>query len=182
VTIIQASNIWDDYGAEGSPPSFEQGVETLFQLYQDPVDACDFVQAEHFPTNFKMWNTYSNGSFLIWYLKDYKVFISSETFVYFGPILDSYVKVQEFPESWRPLMSPYNPDFAIINTADKQARVFLYSSQWALVYLNQLPKSDRSVNMVFVRRRPDTQALIARCRVDCPLVKDFSPYQIPAAQ
>jgi hypothetical protein len=56
-----------------------------------PVKACDFIRSNHLPR--PMFNEYSWGSFLTWYLPEYPVAIDSRTELYGDDITENYFKV-----------------------------------------------------------------------------------------
>ena len=145
-------------------------------ISSQPEDACQFIESEGFPLKYRMYNDYDNGAFLIWRLRQFPVFISSETYVYFGPVFDTYVKLEGLPFNWREHLRPFHPDFVLMGTDDRQSRLFLNAPEWALVYVDgQLTNSmEHPVNLIFIRRSSSSLALIEKCRADCPAVQKIS--------
>jgi hypothetical protein len=56
-----------------------------------PVKACDFIRDQHLPQ--PLFNEYSWGSFLTWYLQEYPVTIDSRLELYGDALTDGYFKV-----------------------------------------------------------------------------------------
>ena len=56
-----------------------------------PVKACDFIRAHHLPQ--PIFNEYSWGSFMAWYLPEYPVAIDSRVELYGNDITENYFKV-----------------------------------------------------------------------------------------
>lgn len=56
-----------------------------------PVKACDFIISNHLPQ--PLFNTYSWGGFLTWYLPDYPVAIDGRVDLYGDEVIDSYFQV-----------------------------------------------------------------------------------------
>ena len=56
-----------------------------------PARACDFIRDNHLPQ--PLFNEYSWGSFLTWYLPEYPVAIDSRIELYGDEITESYFKV-----------------------------------------------------------------------------------------
>ena len=108
------------------------------------------------------------------------MFISTEAFVYFGPVFNTYLQMNEIPFDWRSLMVRYNPQMVLMGTDDIQAHLFLEAPDWALVYADGplSDDTDRPTNLLFIKRLPVTADLIKRCRADCPEVgsADFKGY------
>lgn len=148
-------------------------VQNIFMISYQPEDACAFIESEHFPTSYHIYNNYDNGAFLIWRLRQFPVFMSSETFVYFGPVLKAYFDMEGLPYNWRQLLEPYQPDFVLTGTNDRQSHLFLNAPDWALVFVDGklTDNSARPVNLIFVKRSYSSAELIRRCRLACPMVK-----------
>ena len=119
-----------------------------------------------------MYYDYDSGAYIIWRMRRHRVFVSSETDVYFGKVLDDYVKMEALPFNWRDILAQYNPDFVLMGSDDRQSNLFLNAPDWALVYtdgdLNTI--DGRPVNLIFVKRIPEVSPLIKRCRHDCPAI------------
>ncbi len=56
-----------------------------------PVQACDFIRSKHFPQ--PIFNEYSWGGFLTWYLPEYPVAVDSRLSVYDDRTIESYFKI-----------------------------------------------------------------------------------------
>ena len=153
--------------------SLEGYAESVFMTSSQPEAACEFIESEKFPLSYRMYNGYDNGAFLIWRLRQFPVFISSETYVYFGPVFDTYIGLEGLPYNWRDRLAAYNPDFVLIGSDDRQAQLFLNAPDWALVYADGSPAdaSGQPANLIFVKKSVASQKLIDRCRRDCSELK-----------
>jgi len=159
--------------------AWNAGLDRAFMLQSVPESACAFIKKEKIPTSLKLYNEYNTGSYLIWRLPNYPVFISTEAFVYFGPVFNTYLQMNQIPFDWRSLMVRYNPQMVLMGTDDIQAHLFLEAPDWALVYADgPLSDTDQSTNLIFIKRSAGTKDLISRCRADCPEVgsTDFKEY------
>lgn len=149
-------------------------VEQAYKLDTTPEDGCAFMEREHIPVAMKLYNDYDDGAYLIWRLPQFKVFSSTETFVYFGPVLDTYMRLeQQLPFDWRTELAPYDPDIVMMTTRDSQVRLFINAPEWAMVYAGGLPSDDENhqLTYIFIKRRAAYGPTIKQCRTDCPMVK-----------
>jgi len=164
--------VWtEDSPAEASKISgFSNRV---FMVKNEPEDACAFIEKEGIPPSLRLYNEYNSGGYIIWRLRNYPVFTSTEAFVYFGRVFDAYLQMDHLPFDWRSVIDHYNPQLVIMGTDDIQARLFLDAPDWALVYSDRPQSNDptRTTNFVFVKRLPGNADVIRRCRADCPEVK-----------
>jgi len=154
-------------GKAASHP-LEAVAEAAYMVHNVPEDGCLFLEREKVPTSLRLYNNYDDGAYLIWRLPQYPVFSSTETFVYFGPVLDAYFTMDHLPLDWRSVIAPYDIGLVLTTSVDRQARLFLDAPEWALVYAGGLPADDQKpVTLIFVRRSPANSALIVRSRKDC---------------
>jgi len=157
--------------AKSTSNPLEAIAEAAYRVHSVPEDGCQFLEREKIPTSLRLYNNYDDGAFLIWRVPEYPVFSSTETFVYFGPVLDAYFKMDRLPLDWRSVIAPYNIGLVLTTSVDGQAHLFLNAPEWALVYAGGLPADDlKPVTLIFVRRSLSNSALIVRCRKDCPNV------------
>lgn len=155
--------------AKCAPVTAAGFISHTYQLELVPEDACRFIEQERIPPTFRLYNEYNTGGYLISRLPEYPVFVSTETFVYFGKVFDTYIGLEDLPFDWRSQLAPYHPDFVLMGTDDRQAHLFLNAPEWALVFAGGRITNDplRPVNLVFIKRTQANEALIARCRKDC---------------
>ena len=146
-----------------------------FKLTAFPNAACRFVETEQFPESVRIYNIYDLGGYLIWRLPQYPVFIDGRADVYFGQTLEDARKIYGLPYNWDALLNGYGADVIVTTAAQNQTRFFLTASDWALVYADRpdlgspaAAKSSKVNALIFVKRLPKYDALIARCRKDCP--------------
>ncbi|BDI28292.1 hypothetical protein CCAX7_003430 [Capsulimonas corticalis] len=139
-----------------------------------PMDACAFLRQEQFPTDAKLYNAYNWGSTILWSAPEYPVFISTQTDIFFGKVLKDYTLMCNQPHNWRKVLGDYNPDIVFLPANDGQTWIFLTDPEWALVYADDADlDTDKHVNaVIFVRRLPKYDALIARCRHDCAALRE----------
>jgi hypothetical protein len=155
----------------GTP--LERVASTSFALDYFPHAAVDFVKTEGFPQNWRIYNDYNLGSYLGWRLPERKIFISTQTDVFFGKVLDDYAKLDQQPYNWQSILAPYHPDFALISAAEPQAHLFATSPDWALCWADKpdLDAGGSANALIFVRNTPANADFIARCRRDCPTLR-----------
>jgi hypothetical protein len=187
VVLVFALGLAKQFNADvtpGKPPTFASHAASIFLISSQPEDACKFIEAEKFPLSYRIYNDYNDGAYLIWRLREFPVFISSETYVYFGPAFDTYVQLQSLPYNWRDRLAMFHPDFTLVGSDSRQAKLFLSASDWALVYTDAklVDDADPPANLIFVKRTPASLGLIARCRRDCPAVKSIAALGYAAAQ
>ncbi|MGC2109764.1 MAG: tetratricopeptide repeat protein [Candidatus Korobacteraceae bacterium] len=152
------------YLASGSESIFGAGLSWWF-----PQHAAEFVERENLPG--EIYNTYDDGGYLLWKLgpkyRDYfdgrAIPFGTERFEREGQLLaapiDSLVWLEEADRfSINTLILP----FASSEFTYDQLKDFCSSTKWRPVYLDD-------VAMVMVRRKPETEDLIQRFEVSCPI-------------
>ena len=145
--------------------SFGSGLSWWF-----PEGAMAFIEREHFPR--EVFNGYEAGGFLIWRLgSSYRDYIDGRA-IPFGPELFSHLQqiLQSPPDSpgWRNEADALGINTVVLSLARYNGLKFVgsvlpqycNSETWRPVYLDE-------VSAVFVRRLPQTQALIEQFQVDC---------------
>jgi len=139
-----------------------------------PSKACEFIEREGIPSGIRMYNIYGQGGFLIWKLPDHPVFIDGRADIYFGKHLDDVSRMRSMPYDWRSTLDKWHVDMIVSEASDSQARLFLGSPDWALVYADSSTFSDTfnpegPVNsLIFIRNVAEYRSLINKCRRDCP--------------
>jgi tetratricopeptide (TPR) repeat protein len=141
-----------------------------------PEDALAFVQRERLPRN--IFNDYNTGGYLTWRAPEYPVYIDGRA-IPFGAE-HFYRAVYDLPNqppdsaAWQQEADARGINTLIISIARYDGleyfpnlRDFCDSQSWRPVYLDE-------VSAVFLRRRPENQALIERLEVSCDRVT-FTP-------
>ncbi len=136
-----------------------------------PERAADFIERENLPG--EIFNTYDEGSYLTWKLgpkrRDYidgrDTLFSVSRMHKAGQLL----QLSPDSETWQQEADRYNINTIILPLARfdgvqlLQLKGFCDSRSWRPVYLDE-------ISAVFVRRTPQTEALIQRFPVDCATV------------
>jgi Tfp pilus assembly protein PilF len=141
-----------------------------------PERAADFIQREKLPAN--IFNGYTLGGYLTWRLSPgYLDYIDSRALP-FGPQLffRAYDLSVEPPNSpvWQEEADARGINTILVSLARYQGvtlfpqlPAFCHSQEWHPVYMDE-------VSAIFVRRTPQTEALIERLQIDCDKVS-FAP-------
>jgi tetratricopeptide (TPR) repeat protein len=149
-----------------------------------PERAVEFLQRERLPGN--VFNGYSLGGFLTWRLfPEYRDYIDSRALP-FGPQLffRAYDLSVEPPDSsaWQREAEARGINTIIVPLARYQGmtlfpqlQAFCRSQSWRPVYLDE-------VSAIFVRRTPDTTALIDRLQLNCETKSFGLPADLSALQ
>jgi hypothetical protein len=145
--------------------SFGAGLSWWF-----PEGAMAFVEREHLLA--QIFHGYEAGGFLIWRLGPrYRDYVDGRA-IPFGPELFNHLHqvLQSPPDSpeWQQEADAYGINTVVLSLARYNGLKFVgavlpqycTSENWRSVYLDE-------VSAVFVRRLPETQALIDRSAVDC---------------
>jgi tetratricopeptide (TPR) repeat protein len=144
-----------------------------------PERAVDFIQREKLPAN--IFNTYSLGGYLTWRLSpEYLDYIDSRA-IPFGPQLffRAYDLSSQPPDSpaWQQEADARNINTIIVSLARydgitlfPQLPAFCRSNTWRPVYMDE-------VSAIFLRRTPQTNALVDRLQIDCGKVSFALPPQ-----
>jgi tetratricopeptide (TPR) repeat protein len=147
-----------------------------------PERAVEFLQRERLPGN--VFNSYSLGGFLTWRLfPAYRDYIDSRA-IPFGPQLffRAYDLSVEPPDSpaWQREAAARDINTIIVPlgryqgmTLFPQLGSFCRSQSWRPVYIDE-------VSALFVRRSPQTEALIERLQIDCDKISFDLPAGISA--
>ncbi|MEO7718576.1 MAG: hypothetical protein ABIY70_20450 [Capsulimonas sp.] len=157
--------------AQPKRPLLETITHQAFYLDYFPESACRFMEMEQFPTSGKLYNAYNIGSYLEWRIPQYPVFISTQTDVYFGKVLSDYASMSALPYGWPQKLDEYHPDYVLTSADAIQARLFMSAPDWSLVYADRpdVDVDNGKLNaLIFVRKQPKFEPLIARCRMHCP--------------
>ena len=145
--------------------SFGAGLSSWFS-----ERAMAFVEREHLPA--QIFNSYEEGGYLVWRLgPQYRDYIDGRAIPFGAEFLNHLQRVLQAPPDspqWRHEADTYGINTALFSLARydglEQVRSVLpyycRSENWRPVYLDE-------VSAVFVRRGPETQALIERFPVDC---------------
>jgi tetratricopeptide (TPR) repeat protein len=133
-----------------------------------PQRAAEFIERENLPG--EIFNTYDEGGFLVWRLGPHRrVYIDGRDTLYGISRMQRHGELLETsPDSdlWQQEADRYNINTIILPLArfDGVQLVkiadFCSSRRWRPVYLDE-------ISAVFVRRQPETEAVIQRSQVDC---------------
>ncbi len=161
------------FGANPHLATFGAGLSWWF-----PRRAAEFIQREHLPG--EIFNTYDEGGYVTWQLgperRDY--IDGRDTLFGVRRVERERQLLQSPPDSplWNEETSRYHINTILLSRGDGiehgQLKKLCASNTWRPVYLDE-------VSAVFVRRMPETEALILRFGVDCttaplPAESDFS--------
>jgi tetratricopeptide (TPR) repeat protein len=135
-----------------------------------PANAMAFVERENLPP--QILNTYEEGGFLLWSLgPKYRDYVDGRA-IPFGPEMFSHLQVvlQSSPDSevWKRETATLGINTVVfplgryygLKYVGSVLPAYCNSTDWRPVYLDE-------VSAVFVRRLPETEALIERNSVDC---------------
>ncbi len=148
-----------------------------------PERAFQFVEREKLPAN--IFNSYSLGGYQTWRLfPEYRDYIDSRA-VPFGSELffQAYELSVEPPESpaWQQEADARNINTIVVPLARydgialfPKLRAFCASQAWRPVYMDE-------VSAVFLRRTPQTAALVDRLQIDCDKVSFTPPPELESA-
>ncbi|PYX29673.1 MAG: hypothetical protein DMG77_11800 [Acidobacteria bacterium] len=148
-----------------------------------PERAVEFLRREKLPAN--IFNDYNLGGYLTWRLgPEYPDYIDGRA-IPFGPQLffRAYQLSVEPPDSplWQQEADARGINTIIVSLARlsgvtqfPQLRAFCRSQTWRPVYIDEL-------SAIFVRRRPETAALIGRPQVDCEKISLTPPANLQNA-
>src|SRR5271165_3683894 len=133
-----------------------------------PQRAAEFIERENIPG--EIFNTYNEGGYLTWRLgpqrRDY---IDGRAIPFGAPLIRRHGQLLQTPPDsplWEQEASRYNINTVILPLGRSDGiqlvrlQDFCNSKVWRPVYLDE-------VSAVFVRRTPQTEALLQRFRVDC---------------
>ena len=149
-----------------------------------PERAVEFLRREKLPAN--VFNTYNLGGYLTWRLSpDYLDYIDSRA-IPFGPQLffRAYDLSTEPPDSpgWQQEADTRAINTILVSLARydgitlfPQLPAFCRSQTWRPVYMDE-------VSAIFVRRTPQSAALIDRLQIDCDKVSFALPLDLKTAK
>jgi Flp pilus assembly protein TadD len=134
-----------------------------------PEGAANFIERENIPG--RIFNTYNEGGYIAWRLGPQRLDYVDGRGDPFGPELIAHAGslMATLPDSpeWQAEADRYGIDAIIVPLGRYDAlqffpllRQFCASETWRPVYLDE-------VSAVFVRRLPETEALIQRLQIDC---------------
>jgi tetratricopeptide (TPR) repeat protein len=133
-----------------------------------PERAAEFIERENLPG--EIFNTYDEGSYLTWKLGPKRRDYIDGRDTLFGVArmqrAGQLLQLSPDSETWRQEADRYNINTILLPLARfdgvqlVQLKGFCDSRYWTPVYLDE-------ISAVFVRRKPETESLIQRLRVDC---------------
>ena len=149
------------FGAATDLATFGTGLSWWF-----PQRAAEFIERENLPG--EIFNTYDEGGYVSWRLGPQRLDYIDGRDTLFGRqrVQQHRLLLESPPDSavWDEETTRYNINTILFSRSDGidhgQLKAFCASSTWRPVYLDE-------VSAVFVRRTPQTEALIRRFPVDC---------------
>ncbi|MGA7137004.1 MAG: tetratricopeptide repeat protein [Terriglobales bacterium] len=144
--------------------SFGTGLDWWF-----PENAAAFIERENLPAN--LFNSYNEGGYITWRLgPKYRDYIDGRAIPFGVELFSRNVKLLGTPPEspqWQQEAERYDINTIIVPLGRYQAleqfpvlRPFCEGETWRPVYLDE-------VSAVFLRRRPETEAIIQRLQIDC---------------
>jgi tetratricopeptide (TPR) repeat protein len=149
------------FGASTDLATFGMGLSWWF-----PQRAAEFIQRENLPG--EIFNTYDEGGYVSWSLGPQRLdYIDGRDTLFGLPRVERHrLLLQSPPDSpdWDEETNRYHINTILFSRGDGidhgQLKAFCASNTWRPVYLDE-------VSAVFVRRTPQTEALIQRFPVNC---------------
>jgi tetratricopeptide (TPR) repeat protein len=149
------------FGASTDLATFGTGLSWWF-----PRRAAEFIERENLPG--EIFNTYDEGGYVSWRLGPQRLdYIDGRDTLFGLPRVERHRLLLESPPDsavWDEEANRYNINTVLFSRGDGiehgQLKDFCASSTWRPVYLDE-------VSVVFVRRTPQTEALIQRFPVNC---------------
>jgi tetratricopeptide (TPR) repeat protein len=149
------------FGASTDLATFGTGLSWWF-----PRRAAEFIERENLPG--EIFNTYDEGGYVAWRLGPQRLdYIDGRDTLFGLPRVErERLLLQSSPDLaiWDEETNRYHINTVLLSRGDGidhgQLRAFCASSTWRPVYLDE-------VSAVFVRRTPQTEALIQRFPVNC---------------
>ncbi len=149
------------FGASADLATFGAGLSWWF-----PRRAAEFIERENLPG--EMFNTYDEGGYVSWRLGPQRLdYIDGRDTLFGLPRVERHRLLLESPADsavWDEETNRYHINTILLSRSDGmehgQLKDFCASSIWRPVYLDE-------VSAVFVRRTPQTEALIQRFPVSC---------------
>jgi tetratricopeptide (TPR) repeat protein len=149
------------FGASTDLATFGAGLSWWF-----PQRAAEFIERENLPG--EIFNTYDEGGYVSWSLGPQRLdYIDGRDTLFGLPRVERHRLLLERPPDsavWDEEANRYNINTVLFSRGDGiehgQLKDFCASSTWRPVYLDE-------VSVVFVRRTPQTEALIQRFPVNC---------------
>lgn len=163
IALVSFASLRRAVGPRGDSPA---GIgEAVAREPSYPADACAFMDREGFPAHLRLLNDFETGGYLMWRLPREPVFVDGRLDVYVGRTFDDMLTLSRNPGSptWAALVQRYDFD-CVLTTSRRQADAFAADPRWQLVYAD--PDGAAQQGHVFLRRRPEFAALIARCGRD----------------
>jgi len=149
------------FGANTDLATFGAGLSWWF-----PQRAAEFIERENLPG--EIFNTYDEGGYVSWRLGPQRLdYIDGRDTLFGQPRVERHRLLLESPPDssiWDEETGRYHINTILLSRGDGiehgQLKDFCASSTWRPVYLDE-------VSAVFVRRTPQTEALIQRFPVNC---------------
>jgi hypothetical protein len=99
-----------------------------------PVGAVEFLRRSPEAVHGEMFNEYMWGGYLIWALREWKVFIHPNLNVYGVKLLEDFIAVNKLEPGWQDILKKYNVGWTILPREHQLNGVLAQSADWSLVY------------------------------------------------
>jgi hypothetical protein len=123
------------------------------EVTEYPVGAIKWIEANQ-PKG-QLFNSYNWGGYLLWYLRDYPVFVDGRTDLYNDEILQDYLQIISGGEACLSKLDAYGVNVVLIEAGSGLARVLEDSDRW-------IETVHDDVGVVFVRGLGVTQVDVRR--------------------
>jgi hypothetical protein len=97
-----------------------------------PTEAINWIQINQPPQ--PMFNNYNWGGYLIWFLRDYPVFIDGRTDLYSGRILQDYITIMTVSDGWEVSLNNYDIRLVFVSCDSRLSTSLTYAEEWGLVF------------------------------------------------
>ncbi len=82
----------------------------------------------------RLFNSYNWGSYLLWALPEYPVFIDGRTDLYSDEVIDQWLQVIRARPGWQKILGDYDVRLVLIEQDSMLDRVLEYESDWTPIY------------------------------------------------
>lgn len=86
----------------------------------------------------RLFNSYNWGSYLLWALPEYPVFIDGRTDLYTDEVIDQWLQVIRLEPGWQQVLEDYDVGLILIEQDSMLDRILEYESGWVPVYEDSL--------------------------------------------
>lgn len=97
-----------------------------------PIEAVEYLRKTK-PQG-RLFNTYNWGSYLLWALPDYPVFIDGRTDLYSDEVVGDWLQVMRAESGWQDILSNYDVNLILIENGAMLDRILETDPSWVLIY------------------------------------------------